>query len=329
MNYYTHSPYYPVNYPYHVPYQDYRNFYSINPYYTIPYFNYLYYSTPTYPINKTNYIKTKYPSNRQGLISLQNNANTQWKDHYLDIDGNTGQVILWPRLGSGGYWKFTDHGDGTVSLQNNANTQWKDHYLDIDGNTGQVILWPRLGSGGYWKFTDHGDGTVSLQNNANTQWKDHYLDIDGNTGQVILWPRLGSGGYWKFTGLGNDTDGPGSQDCSVTGGKGKKLDSDKIGIGNILELEYIIYECAIEVKPGIAGINTGGTYTLSATQKGVRAIWPIVPEVSRYVFSVYVENKTLWVELEMQHRTLQGLQFVWRKTWGTKTKVGSWANLKF
>ncbi|PFC04504.1 hypothetical protein [Bacillus thuringiensis] len=283
MNYYTHSPYYPVNYPYHVPYQDYRNFYSINPYYTIPYFNYLYYSTPTYPINKTNYIKTKYPSNRQGLISLQNNANTQWKDHYLDIDGNTGQVILWPRLGSGGYWKFTDHGDGTVSLQNNANTQWKDHYLDIDGNTGQVILWP----------------------------------------------RLGSGGYWKFTGLGNDTDGPGSQDCSVTGGKGKKLDSDKIGIGNILELEYIIYECAIEVKPGIAGINTGGTYTLSATQKGVRAIWPIVPEVSRYVFSVYVENKTLWVELEMQHRTLQGLQFVWRKTWGTKTKVGSWANLKF
>jgi len=135
----------------------------------------------------------------ENTISLQNNANTQWKGWYLDIDGNTGNVILWSRLGSGGYWKITEHGDGTVSLQNTANTQWKDWYLDIDGNTGKVILWPRLGSGGYWKITEHGDGTVSLQNNANTQWKDWYLDIDGNTGNVILWSRLGSGGYWKIT----------------------------------------------------------------------------------------------------------------------------------
>lgn len=127
------------------------------------------------------------------------------------------------------------------------------------------------------------------------------------------------------------TDSTSSQNCSITGGKGNKIESNKIGINNILDLEYIIYECAIEVKPRIANINTGGTYTLSATQKGINLIWPIIPEVSRYVFSVYVENKTLWVELEMQHRTVHGFppEFVWRKTWGTKTKIGSWASLKF
>ncbi|QHZ46394.1 hypothetical protein [Bacillus sp. NSP9.1] len=122
----------------------------------------------------------------------------------------------------------------------------------------------------------------------------------------------------------------GRQDCLVTGGKGQRLDSGTVGI-RVLDLEYIIYECAIEVKPKIAGLNTGGTYTLSATNTGIRAIWPITPEVTRYVFSAYVENKTLWVELEMQHRTIQGFppRFVWRKTWGAKTKVGSWAGLKF
>lgn len=120
------------------------------------------------------------------------------------------------------------------------------------------------------------------------------------------------------------------QNCLETGGKGKRLDSGRVGI-RVLDLEYITYECAIEVKPKIAGINTGGTYTLSATKRGASAIWPIVPEASRYVFSVYVQNKTLWVELEMQHRTLKGFppKFVWRKTWGAKTKIGSWKGLKF
>ncbi|HGN6586276.1 TPA: hypothetical protein ACKU3G_004076 [Bacillus cereus] len=131
-------------------------------------------------------------------VSLQNTANTQWKDHYLDIDANTGKVILWPRQASGTYWKLINHGNGTVSLQNTANTQWKDHYLDIDANTGKVILWPRQASGTYWKLINHGNGTVSLQNTANTQWKNHYLDIDANTGEVILWPRQASGTYWKL-----------------------------------------------------------------------------------------------------------------------------------
>ncbi|OIJ17046.1 hypothetical protein BKP37_00460 [Anaerobacillus alkalilacustris] len=301
-------------------YGDTRN-YTLNPYQSYPFQTY-----PTYQNNSYNRQNFYY---RESTISLQNTAKTQWEGHYLDIDGNSGEVILWPRLGSGAYWKLTDHGDNIVSLQNTAKTQWEGHYLDIDGNSGEVILWPRLGSGGYWKITDHDDGRVSLQNTAKTKWEGYYLDLDGNTGEVILWPRLGSGGYWKVTRANGPTNGP---DCSVTGGKGKKLDSGTVGIRDVLDLEYLIYECAIEVKPLIANINTGGTYSLSATNRGATAIWPIIPEASRYVFSVYVENKTLWVELEMQHRTLQGglpPKFVWRKTWGAKTRVGSWSGLKF
>jgi DNA-binding cell septation regulator SpoVG len=164
-----------------------------------------YYRDVSHPLNNGYYNDVSHPMIRQNIVTLQNSANTQWKGHYLDIDGNTGAVILWPRLGSGGYWELIDNGNGTVSLRNTADTQWKGHYLDIDGNTGAVILWPSLGSGGYWKYTDHGNGTISLQNAANTQWKDHYLDIDGNTGKVILWPSLGSGGYWNL----NKVSGPG------------------------------------------------------------------------------------------------------------------------
>ncbi|HDR7598208.1 TPA: hypothetical protein QCX65_001505 [Bacillus mycoides] len=322
MYYYNYVPYY---LPFQMDTYIYRSAQSANVYNCYPiYFDNSY--------NSGYYERYNSTLNRYDIISLQNNANTHWKDWYLDIDGNSGKLILWDRPGSGNRWRVINHGNNVVSLQNTANTPWKNWYLDIDSHSGKVILWDRLSGGGYWKLTDQGHGLVSLQNTENTPWKDWYLDINGHTGEIILEKNLGSGGYWKITDHGNDTDGPSSQDCSVTGGKGKKLDSGKIGIGNVLDLEYIIYECAIEVKPGIAGINTGGTYTLSATQKGVSAIWPIVPEASRYVFSVYVENKTLWVDLEMQHRTLQGgipPKFVWRKTWGAKTEVGSWASLKF
>ncbi|HDR4762911.1 TPA: RICIN domain-containing protein [Bacillus thuringiensis] len=131
-------------------------------------------------------------------ISLQNTADTKFKYWFIDIDANTGDVILWDHLASGAYWKMTDHGNGTVSLQNTADTNFKGWYLDIDGNTGDVILWDHLASGAYWKMTDHGNGTVSLQNTADTKFKDWYLDIDGNTGDVILWDHLASGAYWKM-----------------------------------------------------------------------------------------------------------------------------------
>ncbi|MED1803123.1 hypothetical protein [Brevibacillus porteri] len=122
------------------------------------------------------------------IVSLQNTADTNFKDWYLDIDGHTGSVILWEHLGRGGYWKLTDHGDNIVSLQNTADTNFKDWYLDIDGRTGSVILWEHLGRGGYWKKTTHADGTVSLQNTADTNFTNWYLDIDGNASTIPVFP---------------------------------------------------------------------------------------------------------------------------------------------
>ncbi len=134
---------------------------------------------------------------KDGKHHFRNAADTKWKDHYLDIDGNTGKVILWPTLGSGGYWKLTNRGNGRITLQNLGESKFKGYYLDIDGNTGEVILWPTLGSGGYWKLKKQSNNPYSLQNLGESKFKGYYLDIDGNTGEVILWPTHGSGGYWK------------------------------------------------------------------------------------------------------------------------------------
>ncbi|MYL22035.1 hypothetical protein GLW04_19355 [Halobacillus litoralis] len=201
---YWNSPYYHCPVCKATSYYDYnRNYYHNSFQGNSLYSNQIY---PTYLNNSYNRQNYLY---RESVISLQNTAETKWEGHYLDIDGNTGEVILWPRLASGGYWKLIDHGDNIVSLQNTAKTQWEGHYLDIDGNTGEVILWPHLASGGYWKLIDHGDNIVSLQNTAKTQWEGHYLDIDGNTGEVILWPRLGRGGYWKIDDdITNNGNGP-------------------------------------------------------------------------------------------------------------------------
>ncbi len=74
-------------------------------------------------------------------ISLQNTANTKFKDWYLDIDGHTGDVILWDHLASGGFWKLNNQGNDIVSLQNTADTKFKDWYLDIDGLPKYIILY--------------------------------------------------------------------------------------------------------------------------------------------------------------------------------------------
>jgi hypothetical protein len=181
-----------------------RGLYRVNNYIANASQGYPFNAVEGYPTNFENYYNGQNYLYRESTISLQNTANTKWEGHYLDISGNTGDVILWPNLGAGGYWRLNDHGNNIVSLQNTANTKWENHYLDIDGNTGQVILWPNLGAGGYWKMADHGDGRISLQNTANTKWKNWYLDIDGNTGQVILWDHLASGGFWKFTNHGQE-----------------------------------------------------------------------------------------------------------------------------
>ncbi|HDR7779312.1 TPA: hypothetical protein QCY06_005115 [Bacillus tropicus] len=211
MNYYVYPSYYSMIYPYQSLYCGYRNVYYTNFYYSnfYPfYFDYRFHPTSIYPINKTNYVsEIDYYFNRSpgdvilwrnlasggywrlinhgnDIVSLQNTANTEYKDWYLDIDPNTKKVILWRNLASGGYWRLINHGNGIVSLQNTANTEYKDWYLDIDPNTGNVILWRNLASGGYWRLINHGNGIVSLQNTANTEYKDWYLDIDASPTSV-------------------------------------------------------------------------------------------------------------------------------------------------
>ncbi|WP_142343863.1 RICIN domain-containing protein [Bacillus toyonensis] len=190
------SMYYYNYVPYYLPFQMYtyihRNAQSANVYDCYPiYFDNNY--------NSGYYERYNSTLNRYGIISLQNNANTHWKDWYLDIDGHSGKLILWDRPGSGNRWRVINHGNNVVSLQNTANTPWKNWYLDIDGHSGKVILWDRLSGGGYWKLTEQGHGLVSLQNTENTPWKDWYLDINGHTGEIILEKNLGSGGYWRLS----------------------------------------------------------------------------------------------------------------------------------
>ncbi|MGY3419507.1 virulence-associated protein VagC [Bacillus mycoides] len=311
MNYYMCNPYYPIS-------NSYQTNNPINMYYN-PYFNYRFNTVPIYPINEINsYFETNYLLDRQSVISLQNTANTQWKDRYLDIDGNTGQVILWPRLGSGGYWKLTDHGHGIVSLQNTANTKWKDHYLDIDANTGQLILWPRLASGAYWKLTNHGHGNVSLQNTANTKWKDHYLDIDANTGQLILWPRLASGAYWKLTNqnISNDT-------C-VPGVLGKKITSNTFNFV-IYSIGYVVHECQIQIIVKHVGFPTH-TFTLKhgKTDFELKSEIPLGGNITGGTHKLvgWMVGKELWMRYEVR----RGGKVIFKKE---PTKIATFPEIKF
>lgn len=126
---------------------------------------------------------------------------------------------------------------------------------------------------------------------------------------------------------GQDTSsgetGQGSGDCTVTGGKGKFIDSGG-GSKGVLSVTYTIHECEIEITPKVVGIVTE-RYILNRRNNRIEVKWPTSP-VTRYVFRAWIENKSLWVEIELQHRTLTGK---WRRTGGGKTKLGSWNSLKF
>ncbi|MEK7015965.1 hypothetical protein [Bacillus sp. FSL R9-9410] len=185
MNYYVYNPCYPFICSYQTTHHIYRNYYPANLYYTYPtHFDYRCYTN---------------------LLHSNNEIDCGFDASYFHSERLAGEVILWKRLGSGGYWKLTNHGNNTVSLQNLGNSRFKGWYLDIDGNTGKSILSERLFSGCYWKLTNQGNNTVSLQNLGNSSFKGWYLDIDGNTGKVILSERLFSGCYWKLTDQGNHT----------------------------------------------------------------------------------------------------------------------------
>lgn len=188
-------------------------------------------------------------STRQRTVSLQNQGDSPFKNWYLDIDGNTGALMLSERLVSGAYWELTDQGNGTVSLQNLGNSRFKNWYLDIDGNTGALMLSERLVSGAHWKLNDHGAGRVSLQNLGNSRFKNWYLDIDGNTGALMLSERLVSGAFWSLTThAGSDTP-PGVTPDGGLGGTPAGKKGWEIKLGQITWKEPYTYECTWHVGP--------------------------------------------------------------------------------
>lgn len=132
-------------------------------------------------------------------IKLQNLGESNYRNLYLDINGNNGGVILsYSPTFSGTNWRLTDNGHGIIMLQNLGQSPFKNFYLDIDGNSGRVILSRCLFSGVYWKLNDLGDGTIRLQNLGHSNFRNQYLDTD-NQGNLIVSAQTYSGTRWLMT----------------------------------------------------------------------------------------------------------------------------------
>lgn len=129
------------------------------------------------------------------------------------------------------------------------------------------------------------------------------------------------GGLQEIEGVGPDgPDGPPpGQDCTKTGGPGKRIDAGTVTYAGV-PIGYTINEC--EVVVNVFGIR----YVLTRGHNSAGVNYPINP-LNRYRGSIYIQNKTLWVELELQ--TKNPLTGSWHKTVGGKTKLGSWQSLKF
>ncbi|AMR02306.1 hypothetical protein [Bacillus thuringiensis] len=216
MNYYV--PYYPAIYPYQAPQYEHRSPYPVNTYYAYPvYYNNHFYTVPTYPVNKENdYLNPDYHSVRQDTIkfpitvTFQNMGNSPYRGYYLDVDGNTGKVILTKphQAASGILWKLTyDENRGSFTIQNMGNSPYRGYYLNVDGNTGKVILTHIPTSSSIeWGLPVSGNN-ARIQNKGNSPYRAYYLDIDGNTGKVILTnphqahqaPHAASGILWRLT----------------------------------------------------------------------------------------------------------------------------------
>lgn len=114
--------------------------------------------------------------------------------NYLDIDGESGSVIIGPQSASGTQWRLTNQGNNIVTLQNLGNSRFKNYYLDIDGTTGGVILSSRIYSGAYWLVTER-DGELTFKNQGNSRFKNYFLNADVS-GNVILSSKYTDRSRW-------------------------------------------------------------------------------------------------------------------------------------
>lgn len=128
---------------------------------------------------------------------LRNRGASDFKNHYLDIHGGNGSLMLSANQGSGTFWKLDKLNGSEVTLQNLGSSPFRNWYLDIDGHFGELMLNERKATGSLWRLVEK-HGNVLLQNCANTEFKDYYLDIDGGSGALMLNKAAGSGCYWRM-----------------------------------------------------------------------------------------------------------------------------------
>jgi hypothetical protein len=92
--------------------------------------------------------------NEMAIITLQNTADTKWKNWYLDLDGDAddqnGRLLLWKSLGSGAKWKMTKTGGGLVPafpINVEQHSELEDHHRMLTkikvSNTGRLDAWVR------------------------------------------------------------------------------------------------------------------------------------------------------------------------------------------
>ncbi|WP_142346361.1 hypothetical protein [Bacillus toyonensis] len=150
-------------------------------------------------------------------------------------------------------------------------------------------------------------------------------EMDGINHGTLSYLPTELGGLQVLDGIGGvpPSETP-SEDCTVTGGKGKKIDSGKKSLLETVSVSYEIHECQIEVTPKVLGIAVT-KYVLNRSSNRIDVTWP-ESFTTRYKTSIWVINKQLWIEIEYQGKDLLGR---WHKMGGAKTKIGSWASLKF
>lgn len=126
-------------------------------------------------------------------------------------------------------------------------------------------------------------------------------------------------GYQEISGQETTPTTPETQPQGCTGGTGALIDQGSENVFGIT-INWIAYECEIRISAG------GQRYVLNRTNNRVGVTFPLNP-LQRIKGGIYVQNKTLWIEVEQQHKN--PLTGKWLKTVGGKTKLGSWASLKF
>ncbi|TKI90740.1 hypothetical protein FC699_23460, partial [Bacillus wiedmannii] len=82
---------------------------------------------------------------------------------YLDIDGNTGDVVL-SSGGSGTNWRLTELQQGFINLQNLGISRFKNYFLGVNPNNGRVKLLNYISNETRWIPHNISQNQIRLEN---------------------------------------------------------------------------------------------------------------------------------------------------------------------